>query len=637
MTAGRWRHRPRLAGLALAGALACLPLAPGPLLAQRYMEPLPPRAGVRVDASTLADRTAAERLGIAVVGDAIGADRGERQVTGARAVLVVLGRFSDTPPSAVSPEQVREQMFTGTPTSRTLADFYEEQSDGRFTVTGDVTDWLQTDVTLLEGAGSRNGHGWAGDELGAHVASLLTQLDPELDFGQFDNDGPDGVPNSGDDDGRVDLLSIKFAEVAGYCGGPGPWPHFGAVSVDGAPFESDDSTPGGQAITAPIYIIDSVVECDGVTPQSMAVTAHELGHAVGLPDYYVWSQGPEAEYRHWTVGCFDLMAAGGWGCGDGPLPRSGFGPTGFSVYSRWSLGWAELQEVSVAQDETFVLEPLARSARGIRVRLAPESPESWIFEYRTRDGFDAPLPADGVLVYHLDTFQGARPWDPELPPPYAFHLVEADGDNALRRIAAEGGNRGVATDVFAREGPSGPYGSGTTPSTRDHLGGESTLRIHEIARTDASATLRLTVGSGFHVAARQLPSQVLVFQPVTGVIELSDGQAPYVVARQLGGLPDGVTLELDGSALSLEGTPRAAGTFGLDVWIEDQAGSTVAEAVSLQVGDDPSLDPAALLRVLVGDQTLSSDQADYLDRSGNRDGSFDLGDLRAFVVRQPIG
>lgn len=153
-----------------------------------------------------------------------------------------------------------------------------------------------------------------------------------------------------------------------------------------------------------------------------------------------------------------------------PSPTDGFGPTGLSAYSRWTLGWTELEEVTAATDQTFVLEPLATSARALRVRLAPESLESWIVEYRTRDGFDEPLPAEGVLVYHHDAFSGVRATDPDLPPPYAFHLVEADGDHALRKVAAEGGNRGVAGDAFASAGSFGPLGSATTPSTRDHLG-----------------------------------------------------------------------------------------------------------------------------------------------------------------------
>jgi M6 family metalloprotease-like protein len=626
----------RIAGRGSAVAIALLALAPISARAQLYLEPVPSAPGVRIDARALADRDAARALGIPLVEDLPAMSHGRAHVEGARAVLVVLARFEDTPDPLVSADEVRARMFTGTPTSKTIAEFYEDQSGGRFTVTGDVTDWLQTDVTLLEGAGSVDGHGVTGDSLRVHIARLLQQLDPVLDFGQFDNDGPDGVPNSPDDNGRVDLLSIKFAEVGGHCGGPGPWPHFGGVSVDGGPFISNDLTPAGTPITVPVYIMDSVVECDGTTPQSIAVTAHELGHAIGLPDYYRAVDGIEAENRHWVVGCFDLMAAGGWGCGDGALPTDGFGPTGFSAYSRWTLGWAELEDITAASDETFVLEPLSTSAHALRVRLAPESLESWIIEYRTRDGFDAPLPADGVLIYHHDGFAGSRPTDPSLAPPYPFHLVEADGDDALRRVAADGGNRGVATDVFARADPSGPLGPATVPSTRDHLGGQSTLHIHEIVRAGPTASVRLSVGTGFRVATRQVPAQATVFEPVVGTIELADGQEPYALAEQLGDLPDDLVIGLTGSTLSVGGTPRVAGTFGLSVWIDDQAGATLAESIPLRVLDDPSIDPATFLGALVGAASLSPDQAIYLDRSGNDDGALDLGDLRAFVRRRPF-
>jgi hypothetical protein len=361
-----------------------------------------------------------------------------------------------------------------------------------------------------------------------------------------------------------------------------------------------------------------------------------LGHAIGLPDYYRAVEGIEAENRHWVVGCFDLMAAGGWGCGDGELPADGFGPTGFSAFSRWTLGWTELEEVTVATDQTFVLEPLSTSAHALRVRLAPESLESWIIEYRTREGFDAPLPADGVLIYHHDGFTGSRPTDPSLPPAYPFHLVEADGDNALRLVAAEGGNRGVAADVFARTDPSGPLGPATVPSTRDHLGGQSTLVIHEITPPGPTASVRLSVGTGFRVASREVPSETNVLQPMVGVIELADGQEPYVLAQEIGGLPDALVLALDGSTLTIQGTPRVAGLFAVSVWVEDHDGMEVAESISLSVLDDPSLDPVTLLGALVGAQSLTLDQLDYLDRSGNDDGSLDLGDLRAFVRRQPF-
>jgi len=622
--------RPALVTLTMLGGLA--PALSG----QRYLEPVPLAPGVRIDARMLADESAARALGIPLLGDVPAPTHGGPHVVGARAVLVVPGRFADSGQPSVTAEQMRARMFTGASGQPTLADFYEDQSGGAFTVTGDVADWLQSDIDILDAADLVEGHGSVGDSIDAHIVDLLEQLDPSLDFGLFDNDGPDGIPNSGDDDGRVDFLSVKYAEIGGHCGGPGPWPHFGGLTVEGGgPFVSNDPTPAGGRVQIPVYIIDSAVECDG-TPQGISVTAHELGHAIGLPDYYRAVDGIEPEHRHWSVGCFDLMGAGGWGCGGGPLPTSGFGPTGFSAYSRWVLGWAELQDITVASDETFVLEPLGASARALRVWLAPASLESWIIEYRTRDGFDAPLPADGVLIYHRDDFGGPRVGDPSLPPGYRYHLVEADGDDALRHVAAEGGNRGVASDYFAQIGPSGPLGSATVPSTRDHLGGQSTLQIHEIARTAATATVRLTVGSGFRVASRSVPTFPTVLVPYSGAVELTGGQEPYSLADAVGGLPADLEVAVGGTTLTVTGTPRTAGLFATSLWIDDAAGARLAEAIYLQILDDPSITAASLLGALVGAETLTAEQTIYLDRSGNNDSVLDLGDLREFQRRQPV-
>jgi hypothetical protein len=45
----------------------------------------------------------------------------------------------------------------------------------------------------------------------------FTKADADVDFGQFDNDGPDGSPNSGDDDGYVDTVLLVQPEIGGEC------------------------------------------------------------------------------------------------------------------------------------------------------------------------------------------------------------------------------------------------------------------------------------------------------------------------------------------------------------------------------------------------------------------------------------
>ncbi|NIQ55069.1 MAG: hypothetical protein GWN71_10720, partial [Gammaproteobacteria bacterium] len=61
-------------------------------------------------------------------------------------------------------------------------------------------------MTLLDAAGDENGHGLVGPRMRDYVTAAIRQADATIDFGQYDNDGPDGIPNSGDDDGYVDGL-----------------------------------------------------------------------------------------------------------------------------------------------------------------------------------------------------------------------------------------------------------------------------------------------------------------------------------------------------------------------------------------------------------------------------------------------
>src|SRR5262249_30897212 len=58
-------------------------------------------------------------------------------------------------------------------------------------------------------------------ETGAFIRHTLQAADASVDFRPYDNDGPDGVPNSGDDDGVVDLGMFVHPNQGGECGGGG--------------------------------------------------------------------------------------------------------------------------------------------------------------------------------------------------------------------------------------------------------------------------------------------------------------------------------------------------------------------------------------------------------------------------------
>src|SRR5262249_12641706 len=100
----------------------------------------------------------------------------------------------------------------------TVRTFYEQMSNGQLHVHGTVLGWIQLDSNDTWYAGSCNGLCGSG-HVAQMIAEAVQKTDATVDFGQFDNDGPDGVPNSGDDDGYVDVVNIVQPEVGAECGG----------------------------------------------------------------------------------------------------------------------------------------------------------------------------------------------------------------------------------------------------------------------------------------------------------------------------------------------------------------------------------------------------------------------------------
>lgn len=597
-----------------------------------YPEPVPRVRGVAVPADALAAAAVgAPELGIPSASDFLADHLTVVRRTGEHPLLVLLAGFADSEEPTVDPAELQRLLFDGPAPRGTLPEFYHEASRGVFSVRGTVTPWVRTTVPILDAAGEREGHGWIGDRMRDFVTQAIRLADPSLDFGQFDDDGPDGIPNSGDDDGWVDGVAVKYFEVSGACGGPAPWPHFGAARDSlGNPVETEDRTPSGAPIRVQVYIADSALDCTGEELDGAEVLAHEFGHLIGLPDLYRLYDGSERENRSWTVGCFDLMAAGAWGCGTGPkVPH--FGPTLLSPMMKARLGWIEMIDVEHADHQEFVLEPARDAPTALRVRLAPGSTEWFIFEYRQRAGFDLDLPAEGIVVYHWDELQGARPTPPGTPPAYGYHVVEADGNFGLRRSEVTGGNRGEAGDVFARDGSVSSIDDASSPSTRDHLGGSSTVTVHSMRVDGDVARVTISAGTGMHVAARELPESPVATFPYDGRLRLSGGTAPYTATRVAGALPPGMSATMENDVLRLTGEPLAAGSFVASFLVEDATGRALGEAVKVDVQDLP-LSPVELLRGV--DTTLFDARIrDYLDRSGNGNGSFDVGDIRMYLIR----
>lgn len=269
----------------------------------------------------------------------------EIAVSGTVLVPVFLAKFSNTATTPYPPSDLQSKLFTPPP-ALSLTGLYDEMSYGAVNLTGTVYAWvpLSQEDTYYEGG--CNGI-CSSSKVGQFLLEVLQVKDPSVDFGLYDNDGPDGIANSGDDDGFVDFVAFVQPEIGGECGTTnlwshrwvvGGWPEFGASgSQYGAPWTTNDARAGGGFIQVWDYTIQpalgSANGC-GTGIIEIGVFCHEFGHAFGLPDLYDANGGTEG------IGHWGLMGSGNWN-----TPAN---PAHMCAWSKAELGWVIPTEVGPA-------------------------------------------------------------------------------------------------------------------------------------------------------------------------------------------------------------------------------------------------------------------------------------------------
>ena len=370
-------------------------------------------------------------------------------------------------------------LFSEMPNAVSMRNYYIEQSSNRYTVNGDVTDWVQ--VPYNE---ARYGTNICGDIVCSTVWSLVHdgaaawydnqiaagKTPEEIDnylakFDVWDRYDYDGDGNFNEPDGYIDHFQIVHAGKGEETGGGAQgenaiwshrwYTHFDLIGTAGPDF---NKLGGTQVGNSSYWIGDYTVEPEN---GGVGVFAHEYGHDLGLPDLYDTSGntgGAENSTGFWT-----LYSSGSYGNTGRPADGIGSKPIHMSAYEKIFLGWSNYMITNYDQKATLKLGPAEYNTKDYQqliVTLPDKMLDSFIGD-----------PFSGNYFYHsgagnnLDnsmTREVTLPTAPVSLTAKVRYSIEPDWDYAYLTINGDP----VVTNLSSETNPNGQnFGHGITGSS----------------------------------------------------------------------------------------------------------------------------------------------------------------------------
>ncbi|NHA67746.1 immune inhibitor A domain-containing protein [Phycicoccus flavus] len=265
-------------------------------------------------------------------------------------------------------EHYQDMMFGE---GESFKDFYQKQSNGRFTAKGDVSDWVKVPYNEARyGSNSvpqSNGYwnyikdtatAWYNDQKAqgktdAEIKDYLSQFD-KVDRYDYDGDGDFNEP-----DGYIDHFQAIHAGEGEEAGGgqqgtDAIWSHrwyaySNNVGRQGPEMNKLGGVPLGDS---GMWIGDYTTEPEN---GGLGVFAHEFGHDLGLPDLYDTAGGDNG------TGFWTLMSGGSWM--NHGKDAIGTTPGYMGAWEKLQLGWLDYETVEYGDDTTLTLGPADRSVK----------------------------------------------------------------------------------------------------------------------------------------------------------------------------------------------------------------------------------------------------------------------------------
>ena len=275
--------------------------------------------------------------------------------------------------------------------------YFESQSCGKFSPRFDILGPVNLPQNRAFYGTNKYIYGQEVDtQLGTMIYDACMGL-PDVDFSNYDND----------DDGYVDVVVVLFAGV----GEAQAWRTV-PESVWPCQWDMQESLDWGCSTVGPFELngvtIDKYAvfnELEGnnnysTTIDGVGTFCHEFGHCLGLPDFYSTVGGGIYGMNAW-----DIMDVG---CYLDNAHR----PCGYTSYERHFMGWMDLIEPE-ENTQYFMLPLNTDDGTAVKVTNDANPDEYYLLDYRVKTDWDEFLPAEGIMILHVDYDKTA--WDENTP------------------------------------------------------------------------------------------------------------------------------------------------------------------------------------------------------------------------------
>ncbi len=362
-----------------------------------------------------------------------------------------------------------------------LANYYEKQSSGRYSVDGTVSDWVKVKYNEAR-YGRSNGYPCGGNVCSnaynlvqdgvnawydSQVAAGRTPEQIKADLAQYDvwdRNDYDGDGNFDEPDGYIDHFQIVHAGGDQADGDPiygedAAWSHRSFV-YSGTTTGPDGNLQGGTQVgDTGLWVGDYTMQPEN---GGLGVFCHEYGHDLGLPDLYDTSGGGNNSINWWSLMAQQRVS--------GPGETLGSRVNDMDPWSKLQLGWFDYETVVAGQHRTLNLGPHeynSRKAQGVVVVLPDKdvtfdygAPFAGENQWWSTSGDDL----DTTMTRTVD-LTGASSASLTLK---ARYDIESDFDYLYTQVSTDGGETWtsldgtVGGDPFVRDANDDPAVSGSS-------------------------------------------------------------------------------------------------------------------------------------------------------------------------------